>query len=363
MHDTYTNCPYCGEVIKIGALKCKHCKSMIGEGDVKANSFNQIEVKENFQIPSASLLLLSKFLNGNKKNNFYGVEYWETALREKPETIIKNFIREGLLETAGLSEKINHKYKASDLKKILKERGLKVSGSKEELIQRLIDCDIKAMTEATDYIDLYQCTSTGKQLAEKYLTDERVKRESVEHEVLELLSQKEFLTAVQVVAQYEASQVFPRGMGIDWKNYDGKNDIEHLRFIFKVRPLILQDINDNLLDRLRLAVAMMFIWGKNSAKQWLPHDFHTGIHLDGDTACRMLLFHARHIRDIKENKETIALGIRIRSFVINGASDSCPECKELRGREYLTLEDVPELPYVYCTHNKGCRCIMLPNIL
>jgi hypothetical protein len=97
-----------------------------------------------------------------------------------------------LLETAGLSEKINHKYKASDLKKILKERGLKVSGRKEELIQSLIDNDIKAMTEATEDIDLYQCTSTGKQLAENYLTDEKVKRESVEREVLELLSQTEY---------------------------------------------------------------------------------------------------------------------------------------------------------------------------
>jgi hypothetical protein len=356
-------CPNCGKEIKTGAIKCKHCKSMIGENVDKTNSYNQIEAKENLQIPSAHLLLLSKFLNGNSANSFYGVEYWETALGEKPEKIIKNYIREGLLETAGLSEKINHKFKASDLKKILKERGLKVSGRKEELIQSLIDNDIKAMTEATEDIDLYQCTSTGKQLAENYLTDEKVKRESVEREVLELLSQTEYSNAVRVVAQYEALQVFPRGMGVDWKNYDGKKDNECLKSIFNLRPLILQDIDDNIIEQLRLPAAMMFLWGKNTAKQWLPDDFHTGFYFDGDTACRMLVFHARHIRNIKQYKDAIDSGIKVRSFIIHGTSDSCPKCKELNSKEYLSLEDVPELPYAHCTNNNGCRCIMLPNIL
>jgi len=312
---------------------------------------------------SAHLLLLSKFRKGDFPDRFYGVDYWEAALKEKAEKAIKNFIREGLLEPAGLYQKIDLTYKLSDLKPMLKERGLKVSGIKADLIKSLIDNDEDAMSKTMKEINLYQCTPNGMQLVEKYLSEEENKRESIEREVMELLSQKEYSKAVQAVAQYEASQVFSRGLNMDWKNYDGKKDIELLKYIFNLRPSILQDIDDILLEQLRLPAAMMLLWGKNTAKQWLPDDLNTGIHLDGDTACRMLVFYARHLGNIKQNKEAIDMGIRIRSFIIHGSSDSCPECKIINGKEYLCLEDLPELPYAKCTHEKGCRCILLPNIL
>jgi hypothetical protein len=41
------------------------------------------------------------------------------------------------------------------------------------------------------------------------------------------------------------------------------------------------------------------------------------------------------------------------------APDSCEACKELTGKKF-TLENVPDLPNLNCTHEKGCRCCYIP---
>ena len=102
-----------------------------------------------------------------------------------------------------------------------------------------------------------------------------------------------------IVTQYEASQVFPRGLGIDWKNYDVESGVESLKLIFERTPDILNGMEEEQLIELRRAAAMMELWGTNTAKHWLPDDFQTGIHLEGDVASRMLVFHASHIRNMQ----------------------------------------------------------------
>jgi hypothetical protein len=316
--------------------------------------------KKDWRSSSAHLLLLSKFRNGDSPARYYNADYWEAALKEKPAKVIEQFIKEEMLELAELPELLNYKFKVSDLKSMLREKGLKVSGRKEELIQRLIDNDAKSMYEVTKGIDLYRCTAAGKQLAEHYLEDKRVKRETAEQEILSLLMGEEFLEAVCVVAQYEATQVFARGIGIDWKNYDGTSDVESLGVIFNTTPAILKGIEENQLRQLRPAAGMMLLWGTNNARHWLPEGFETGIHLDGDTACRMLVFHAYHLRHIKEYKE---LGCRTAKVEILGAGDdaTCSECRKINGKKYR-IENVPELPYAKCTSEFGCRCTVLPVV-
>jgi hypothetical protein len=54
--------------------------------------------------------------------------------------------------------------------------------------------------------------------------------------VLDVLARNEFSKAVRIVAQYEAFQVFPRGLGIDWNNYDVQSGVESLKTIFEKTP-------------------------------------------------------------------------------------------------------------------------------
>jgi len=311
--------------------------------------------KKEWRNSPAHLLLLSKFRNGDSPDRYRDAQYWEAVLKRKPLKVIEQFLKEGVLEPARLQELVDYKFKASDLKLMLKERTLKVSGCKEELIQRLIENDEQSMRDATKGLNVYRCTTEGIRFAERYLEGEKSKRDAAEQDALDLLARKQFSKAVRIVAQYEASQVFPRGLGIDWKNYDVESGVESLKTIFERTPGILKDIEGNRLDKLRLAAAMMQLWGTNTARHWLPNDFETGIHLDGDTASRMLVFHASHIRNMQICRLSSVKTVEVLSV---NDGNTCTDCRKISGRRYK-LDNVPELPYAKCTSKHGCRCTIV----
>jgi hypothetical protein len=302
---------------------------------------------------SAQMLLLSKFRTCNSLDRYRDDEDWEGALQQKVQIVIDQFLNDGVLQPAGLKEKLDYKFKAIELQSLLKASGLKISGRKEELIQRLIGNDPQAMQEATSGLDLYLCTEVGTRLVDNFLEGEKAKQDAAEREVLGLLEKREFSKAVHVMAQFEASQVFPRGVGIDWKNYNVESEVTLLKAIFGRVPGILKGIDKTRLDRLRLAAAVMELWGTTTVEGWLPDDFETGSYLDCDTSCRMLLFHAQHLRRMADYREARVKTVKV-SSVNDG--DTCSECQTISGKKFR-LDNTPELPYAKCTCEIGCRCI------
>ncbi|HLF18438.1 MAG TPA: hypothetical protein VI749_06040 [Candidatus Omnitrophota bacterium] len=307
---------------------------------------------KSWQESPAHLLLLSKFCNGDSPERYNKADYWEVALKGEPTKAIQQFINDGMLEPADLHELINYKFKVSELVLLLKEQRLKITGRKDALIQRLIENDLNKMRAVTKGLNLYRCTEKGKQLAENYLNEEKTKREIVMHKVTNLLENKEYSSAASIVAQYEAKQVFSRGLGIDWRNYDIASDVESLKTIFEATPKILEGMDENHLKPLRFAAGMMHLWGTNNSKEWLQNTLETGIHLDSDATCRMLLFYAIHLRNMKNFREA-----GIKTIEILGVNDenTCSECQKISGKKYQ-LEYLPELPYCKCTCAMGCRC-------
>jgi formylglycine-generating enzyme required for sulfatase activity len=296
----------------------------------------------------ACLLLLSKFRNGDHPKGYHYSDDWKTVLGENPDKVINQFIDEKMLEPAGLFELMAYKFKTSDLKTMLKEKGLRVSGNKDDLIHRLIDSDTMSMYEATKNIDiiLYKCTDEGLQLADNYLATEKTKRESIEQESYDLLGRAEYSEAIRMVKQYEASQVFPRGTVT--------NDAEFLSMICSSAPAILQHLEKDKLRQLQLATGMIHLWGWNEFKHWLPDRFDTGIHLDKDSACRMLNNYAYHHHFIKLFKKS-----GVKTLEITGITDrnTCSECQKIIGKTY-NLENVPEIPYAKCNSKRGCFCMV-----
>ncbi len=309
--------------------------------------------KRDWRNSPAHLLLLSKFRNGDSPERYNDADCWEAALTEPPIQVIERFVKEAVLELADLQRLIEYKFNSSRLKSMVKERGLKTSGSKEELARRLVESDVQAMRDATKDLVLYRCTAEGLHLSEHYLNEERAKREAAEQGVLALLAMQQFSEAVRVVAQYEAAQVFPRGLGIDWKEYKVESDAESLRAIYGKAPGILMGMGDQLRD-LRPAAAMMLLWGESTARQWLRDGFETGIRLDAETAARMLVSRGIHVRKLQQGRSA---GVkRVEVLVTTGYA--CFECQAINGKKYR-LESAPELPYPKCTSGLGCRCTFL----
>lgn len=307
----------------------------------------------NWKNSEAHLLLLSRFLNGQEIDYLTKWGNWEQVLNEAPQRAIERFVDEGMLEIADLETIVSFKYKVSDLKSLLKQRGLAVSGTKDELVKRILQADEAGMLKLTVGMKLLTCTQAGREIAQHYLDSEKEKRLQVEQQVIGYLTKRMFNEASLAVATYEARQVFARGVGVDWKHYNPNRDVQILQDVYENRPQILNKLDDSKLDSLRLGAAMMLLWGANKATRWIPADFSTGLSMDTDVAARMVLFNAQSTVTLKQFKET-----GIEYVEVLGAPDSCESCKEIAGKMYR-LSEAPTLPNPNCTHERGCRCVHL----
>ena len=304
-------------------------------------------------------LLLTKFIDARVQNYFSGMEAWEAALGEKPSLSIKRFVDEGLIGPADLENALSCKYLLPELKNLSKQYGLPVSGKKIDLIKRLLAADPVTMKKSVAGLTILQCLPKGKKMAEEYLKIQNEKRNHVEAQVLNYIKQGMYREACLAMGAFEAEQVFSRGLGVDWENYNPDRDVDLLNLIFKNKPKILSAVTDDDLNILRVGASMMILWGVNSAKKWMPTDLSLNLPFDNDTAARMVSFHALHKSRIAQYKKNYEV---VKSVEILTAPDSCDECKKFAGKRY-SLDNVPELPHEKCTHKYGCRCIAVSVIV
>lgn len=309
----------------------------------------------NWRKSNAHLLLLSKFLHPNSIDEFAKADYWNIALGENAKQAIKRFFDEEMLLQADLEGQLDYKFKATELKNMLKERGLKVSGRKDELITRLIQADPENMKKIVKGTTIVLCSEHGRAIAEQYLSDELAKRTKLNEIIGEYLRQRNFREASLAVASFEAQQVFPRGVGISWKNHNPTSNINALNAIFAFKPMVLSQLENNLLEMLRFSAGMDYLLGTNNA-QWLPPDFETGLTIDKVTAARMFISNAYYHSSITQYRTSgVVNHVQILS------KNCCENCMKLSGKKF-NLNAVPELPYEHCTRETGCNCGVIPMV-
>lgn len=247
-----------------------------------------------------------------------------------------------------------------------------ISGNKSKLILRLIESDPDGMKAYVSGLKVLICSEKACQIAEAYLTIERDKRHEVEQQILRSLQKRRFTKASLICASFEAEQVFPRAIlssDGDWRNpevnrkfwqkFDPAEDMEILQIMFSSNPKILRNLNIGCLEHLRLAAGVMYLWGARDVKKdLLPADLETGLVMNGISAARMIMYHARNQVRLAQYREW---GCKSVEILTGNDVWTCEACKKIGDKKYK-IDKVPELPYEKCTCDVGCRCSFLPVI-
>jgi hypothetical protein len=109
----------------------------LGSSKEQSSSLTKKETPA-WRTSKAHILLLSRFLYAQSPKDAVP-SHWERLLGEPPQRAVDRFISEGWLIPASLNTKLDRTFNTTEIKKMLKERGLRVSGRKAQGIERLIE--------------------------------------------------------------------------------------------------------------------------------------------------------------------------------------------------------------------------------
>lgn len=279
---------------------------------------------------------------------------WDKRLGEDIQDALARFREAGLGAECSLAVKVEHLLNASVIKQMLRERGLKVSGRKDEGAQRLADADPEGVRRSIDPIHLFSCTPEGRETAERFAADFAEEHRQMEEESVEWLRAKAFRPAVELAHKAELGQPFEHGINIPWGDPDEiTRGGEALKRLFHCRwPTLLQPIASEEREHFRFAACMESLWGGKVAR-FLPAGIVGHPVLSPEVATKMLRFAAHHVEDL-ENFAFIGAE-RVKVSAVGADQGGCPECQALAVNEFA-LDEVPELPHPRCTSPMGCRC-------
>jgi hypothetical protein len=300
----------------------------------------------------AHSLLISRFvrpsvprLDGDARQ----LSGWAAALRETPDSAVERFKQTNMLvlfvpsTPEALGQALGSIHGVAQLRAMLKIRGLRVGGRKDELIAKLVNADYEGLSGDIAALRLYHCSEAGMQLASQF--EERKERALIE--AVAAINAKDYARAIREYQAIEDDLGFPK-----WE-FDGVTRPGLIELVMEVRPKILGGCSEEVMARLRLAMALQCLSGRHAPKHLL-HDLDTGIRLNAETAARMIYFLARHTEDMRNWRQ---MGVRHVNHL--ATADSCYVCASLNGRKWR-IEEAPELPHTECTHEYGCRCLYQP---
>ncbi len=287
-------------------------------------------------------------------------KYWAYTLGGDVQIIIDRLYKQGALIPVSLEERIGYCSKVPELKKILKENGLKISGNKQELIERLLKADPQGMADLFQDHIVLMCSPEARDKVSQYNLMKKSEFDEVVEKTLSALRGKNFKIASQLIDNYEKNQVvieFHNSMTLKEPPRDTTNDIEDLKIIFSMRPKILKELALNEWGPLCIVTAMSHLLHGRMSEEWFPSDFVGVQKFNKFTAWGMMRNHFLHISEKEKMK---GLGVKKGSVrVISG--DCCEACKKNENKIF-DLNSFPEIPIESCTSPWGCRCGFSPII-
>ena len=291
----------------------------------------------------AHLYLLGFFIKPRNTAQVIDWLFLPPMLGESTRDAIDRFVRDEALVPCEIEDCVCIAFTAARLKKMLKEHGLKTSGSKEELIDRLIEYDRDAVQGMVSHLSILRCSPEAQALAESYKATAQSELDKIKQQTFEAL----LLNDVQKA--YKLNQAFCRSY-TSFSSLEYQGGAEWLNFILSSKPKILGKISSSNWDLLHAAAAMSQLWYGESALSWLPDDFSTNVK-NAEVAVNYVLCTARFAR----MAAALPKNEKVKVIFDFDDMDSCESCRALAGKEFYA-RDLPELPLPSCTSDQGCKC-------
>lgn len=242
------------------------------------------------------------------------------------------------------------------LKPLLQENGLKVSGKKAELIERILKgVDAEHLPKVKE--GGYRLTSSALERVISWDEDRKQKRDAIGMRAYALIKERRIEEAVAVACDFEASKVFPRGMGTDWKSPSLRARMAgDCRLALQARPLRLKSLSEEQLEKVRLACVVHDLCATYMDSDWL---LNASEPISEDSLCDFILDIKTNISFQATQRVAVESGTKLTYQVVRVAAD-CQSCQAVDGVVF-DPGSAPELPMEECTGKPPClvHCTLL----
>jgi len=305
---------------------------------------NRSSRDSDWRTSPAHLDLLSKFTSGRDIAQVMDWQYLKETLSEPTKLAIDRFIAEGMLIPCTLQESIDKTLTAAAIKELLRERGLRLSGRKADLVARLIEADRAIAEEMAGKRRLMKCSQEALELLDAFEEERRVAEAGAKANAHKFLMERNVRDAYREYVQYTRRYRTPDLVS-------SPDQAEELEITLSASPDSLSDMDASVLAHLQAAVAMSKLWYGEDPLPWLPESFPSDV-ISPTVAVSYL---ARATGFKRQVSQACEYGSKVRIVFSPYDVDSCDLCKKYDGRGF-TKADFPNLPLRGCTSETGCMC-------
>ena len=214
--------------------------------------------------------------------------------------------------------------KNDSLKAILKAAGLKVSGNKNELIQRILNnISADVVKQSDPYSDYYLVTEQGKKVISSFYSHQESNVQLYRNNIIGMIESGDISNAYKVICKHNAEMPIPPGLGMDWNKCCQKG----------ISPSQLQLYSQQLNssnNRHATAAAIYYDISGDSIQTHVVSNCDTK---NDDIAFQNKILHAK--REKQSYKEC---GVKKYRYLATLDSRTCPICGNLDGKVFAVSE-------------------------
>lgn len=290
--------------------------------------------------------------------------YWEHDYNLNTKATISKFLKYGYLTITTYAENTD-KIKATDLKILLKKHGLKVSGKRAELLQRVLE-----NVPHNQFVDFfskieerfYTLTTKGEKIALNYPWS--ITRDlEFEDTCLDFIKKQDLNNAYITVCKWEAKKKSPRGFGINWTN-EAKIGISQneLKKYLHLLGVDLGGISDDIAQLLKETVILYRMLGI-PPNQLLFNRIYKGSIADLTPQINILNYEFRKISsliEIDDWKMQSKSTLRQYNILVPQDEQACETCKTFENKTFHIDDAIVGTNFP--PFHLGCRCSVVTDM-